>query len=288
MSNRLLINKTMDLDDLKSVKALVVIKELNSLIKELKDRDLGISSLYGLIGKHRQTETINRGYRYRSLQGAVDDDNFPWFLYWEIVWVVINNEFMQGQKVLDLGGSSSLFSYYLSSKGLDVTTIDLQRDLVDNANYVAGEMGWELDNYVMDIRKLEFDTKFDHITSICVFEHVPIYDRITVNKTVKNILVKGGTLSLTFDYRNPSRLASINSPEDVYRQFILPSDLQIRGNKVFIDNGKNYLLQPFFYNKRLWKYKIYWILKGLYGPTELFKIKDANDYTFGALFLEKV
>ena len=45
--------------------------------------------------------------------------------------MTMNAEFSKGQKVLDLGGSSSLFSYYLASKGLDVTTVDLQENLVE-------------------------------------------------------------------------------------------------------------------------------------------------------------
>jgi len=67
-----------------------------------------------------------------------------------------------------LGGSSSLFSYYLASKKLEVTTVDLQKNLVENANQVAQQMGWKLNNFVMDMRNLDFDSQFDHITSICV------------------------------------------------------------------------------------------------------------------------
>lgn len=289
-SKQKIINKTMDLEDLKSDEALRIVNELNSLIKKLRTKDLKISSWYGqfdLTGDRCSLEWINRGYDYQGIEEAVDDRNFPWFLYWEIVWVVLNNEFSPEHKVLDLGGSSSLFSYYLASKGVDVTTIDLKKELVDNANFVAKQAGWNLKNHVMDMRELKFDSKFDHITSICVYEHIPMYDRVTVNKKIKDLLVTGGKFSITFDYRNPSRFARINSPRDVYEQFVEPSGLKIRGNEDFVDIDKNYLLHPFYYKKRMWKCKIISIVERRFSPWEIFRTKDTNDYTFGALFLHR-
>ena len=290
MNTQNIINKTMDLEDLKSNEALMIVDEINILIMKLRSKNLKISSWYGkfdLNGNPYSTEWINRGYDYKCIEGSVDDKNFPWFLYWEIVWIFLNNEFKQEHKVLDMGGSSSLFSYYLASKGIDLITIDLQKELVDNANFVVKQMRWNMKNYVMDMRKLNFDSKFDHITSICVYEHIPMYERISINKKIKKLLIKGGKFSITFDYRNPSRSSKINSPKDIYEQFIKPSGLKIRGNKIFFDNRKNYLLHPFYYKKRLWKYKILNILNGCFKPWDIFKTKDINDYTFGALFLER-
>jgi len=291
MTTGRVINKTMDLEDLRSDEARSVIGELNALIRQLREKGLKISSWYGrfdLSGDPRSWEVINRGYGYRPLEGAEDDKNFPWFLYWEIVWVTINADFREGQSVLDLGGSSSLFSFYLASKGLDVTTVDVQEGLVKNANLVARKMKWNLKNFVMDMRKLKVSSKFDHVTSICVFEHIPRKDRVRVMQSVQDLLVSGGRFSITFDYRNPSKKARIDSPEDVYQQFVKPSGMLVRGNQEFQDNGKNYLLFPFYYRDRiLWAYKIQAVLRGLISPREFLKTKKSNDYTFGALFLEK-
>jgi 2-polyprenyl-3-methyl-5-hydroxy-6-metoxy-1,4-benzoquinol methylase len=290
MNNTAAINKTMDIRDLNSAAALKIIDEINNVIREVKNKNLRISSWYGKFDLDIEphiVEYINRGYGYESFEWSIDDTNFPWFLYWEIVWVVMNNNYMEGEKILDLGGSSSLFSYYLASKGMNVTTIDLQTELVDNANHVAVEMGWNLENYAMDIREIDFDRKFNHITAICVYEHIPMYDRFGANRKVNELMVDGGTFSLTFDYRNPTRQACISSPEQLYEQFVYPSGLDVRGNKEFSDNNENYLLQPFYYNKRVWRYKIYSILKRRFSPLELLKTKDVNDYTFGALFLQK-
>ncbi len=285
------INKTMDLDDLRSDRARRIVDELNSLVRELRARDLRTSSWYGrfhLSGKPHSWERVNRGYGYTPLPGAADDTHFPWFLYWEIVWVALHNEFRPGMRVLDLGGSSSLFSYYLASKGAHVTTVDIKRTLVTNADHVAKQMAWSMTNLVMDMRRLEFDAPFDHIVSICVYEHIPISARIEINEDIKRLLVDGGRFSITFDYKNPVRSARIGSPDAVHEQFITPSGLTVRGNERFVDNGKVYLLQPFHSRRFLLFYKLGAILvKREYMPWEFFDTKRENEYTFGALFLEK-
>jgi protein-L-isoaspartate O-methyltransferase len=230
---------------------------------------------------------INRGRHYEPIEEAVDDRNFPWYLYWEIVWVVAHAGFKDGQNVLDLGGSSSLFSYYLASKGFDVTTVDLQGDLVENANRVAREMGWRLTNHTMDMRNMELSSQFDHITSICVYEHIPMYERIEINKTIAKLLVSGGRFSITFDYRNPSRFARINTPADVHEQFVTPSGLRLRGNQTFHDSAQYYLLHPFYHPRTPWKYKAVNIMRGHFRPWEIFWSTRNSEYTFGALFQEK-
>ncbi len=288
MKNSTVINKTMDPDDLNSPQAKKVIEELNELITDLRAKGVKISTWYGSFNLDNEPlEPINRGYGYTPLDNVVDDRNFPWFLYWEIIWIVLHNRFEAGQDLLDLGGSSSLFSYYMASKGLNVTTVDLQQDLVDNGNLSAEIMNWKLKNYAMDMRDLDFDFEFDHITSVCVFEHIPMFARVEINKKIKVMLKQGGHFSITFDYRNPSRLARINTAQDVHDQFIVPSGLTIRGNSKFYDDPTNYLLTPFFYKKRLFKYKLSCIRDKHFLPWEYFKTKDENDYTFGSLFLKK-
>ena len=281
------INKTMDRQDLDLASARKIVSELDALIIQLKENNVKTSSWYGcfdLSGDKNSLEVINRGIDYVPLPNAVDDTHFPWFLYWEIVWLVLHNDFKPGQTVLDMGGSSSLFSYYLASKGLRVTTIDLQESLVENANYTANRMNWNLQNTVMDMRDLSFSEQFDFITSVCVFEHIPMYDRVEINKGIKNIIKPGGNFSITFDYRNPSRDAQINSPQDVSSQFITNSGLSPRGNALFFDNGKNYLLHP-FYSDKVSKYRELAVENGLFNVSDMDIVKTENDYTFGALFL---
>ncbi|MFA5748002.1 MAG: class I SAM-dependent methyltransferase [Candidatus Absconditabacterales bacterium] len=280
-------NKTMDSNDLTTPEAQKIIKDLNELITNLKSENLKISSWVGVFSLNNDfEEKINRGYNYKSLNNVPDDENFPWFLYWEIVWLVLNNDFKQGQRVLDLGGSSSLFSYYLASRGLKVVTIDKNKELVNNANFVAKEKNWDLKNYNTDINDFQFSNKFDHIVSVCVYEHILLKERIEINKKIKNHLTNNGKFSITFDYRNPSKFVQINNQEDINNQFIKPSNLSIRGNKQFFDNKQNYLLHPFYYKNIFWKAKITHLLNKDFGVHEIFKTKNENDYTFGSLFLE--
>jgi len=288
--NEKAINKTMQLLDLYSTQAALIVSELNSLILYCRENGLRISSWYGrfdLTGKENSSERINRGYGYRPIEGAVDDRNFPWFLYWEIVWVTINAAFNKGEKVLDLGGSSSLFSYYLASKGFNVTTVDLNSALVDNANSVAKITGWNLRNFIMDMKELNFNEQFNHITSICVYEHIPMYERVAINSRIKELLLPNGRFSITFDYRNPARCAKISTPQDVYEQFVRPSGLSIRGNKDFLDTKESFLLHPFYHPRSSLKHKIAQVLHGSFSIWDIFRPKKENDYTFGSLFMQK-
>jgi hypothetical protein len=258
------INKTMDRADLDDPRAREVCAALNALVRELDERGLWASNWYGALrmsGDAAKFERANRGQGYEPLPDAADDARFPWFLYWEIAWLSMHNDFRPGERLLDLGGSSSLFSYWAASQGLEVVTIDLQDELVANADAVAAATGWSLRNLAMDIRSVHHDESFDHITSVCVFEHIPVTDRVAITARLRDLLVDGGTLSLTFDYVNPSPVARIDSPQDVEAQFVAPSGLRVRGNAEFADNGLRYLRHP--------------------------DLSQDDDYTFGALFLER-
>ena len=283
----MIINKTMDRNDLKTPEAQRIISELNRLIKELDKKGLLISSWYGsfeLSGGKYSVERLNRSNEYQPFDESIDDKRFPWFLYWEIVWVVTHNDFRPQQTLLDMGGSSSLFSFYMASKGLKVTTVDLQEHLVENANHVARQMGWDMSNYTMDMRKLSLDYTFDHITSICVFEHIPLFDRVQINETMKAYLTGGGNFSITFDYRNPAIQAQINTPDDVYNQFVKTSGLALRGNNPFFDNGKHYLCLPKCNEIEIW---ISRIMRRIFRQDFYsFRLNGKPTYTFGALFME--
>jgi 2-polyprenyl-3-methyl-5-hydroxy-6-metoxy-1,4-benzoquinol methylase len=279
----------MDRDDLHAPAARRVVDELNRLVRWLRTEGLPVSAWYGTfdIGEY-SWERVNRGRGYQPLAGAADDANLPWFLYWEIAWVVTHNLFRPGDRLLDLGGSSSLFSYYVASLGLDVTTVDLQPDLVENANQVARRTGWRLQNHRLDMRSPELDGEFDHITSICVFEHIPVGERVEITARIGELLRPGGSLSLTFDYLNPARSARISSPADIDDQLIEPSRLSVRGNRRFHDNGKRYLRSAFHHPAAWWRgWKLRGIRKHRFRLRDLSRTRLRNEYTFGALFLEK-
>ncbi len=285
------LNKTMDRADLDEPDARAVCRSLDDLVRELDARGLRASSWYGhleLSAEVAPYERANRGYGYEPLPEAADDARYPWFLYWEIAWLARHLSLRPGQRLLDLGGSSSLFSFWAASRGLDVLTVDLQEALVENADAVAAATGWRLRNRVMDMRALDVGERFDHVTSVCVFEHIPLADRVEITGAVRDVLKPGGTFSLTFDYANPSRRARIGSPADVREQFVEPSGLAVRGNAEFDDNGLRYLLHPFHHpsaGERGWIDRA--LARGDFDAAEAGETRAENEYTFGALFLER-
>jgi len=254
----------MDRADLDAPEARAISTELDALVQSLEERGLRPSNWYGGREGYGDPgwERANRGLEYEPLAGAADDQRYPWFLYWEIAWLDMHNDFRAGQRLLDLGGSSSLFSCYMAARGLDVVTVDLNEELVAYGDSLAAETGWSLRNLRMDMRDLdeaELGGRFDHITSVCVFEHIPLAGRIEIGPRIRDLLAEGGSFSITFDYLNPAPLAQIGSAADVQEQFVAPSGLRVRGNREFHDNGLRYLRHP-----------------SLDG-----------DYTFGALFQER-
>jgi SAM-dependent methyltransferase len=291
-------NKTMDRDDLLSPEGQLFVRELNALARELDRRGLPVTSWMGglpassfdfskaglrtLIRRIRYgrggispNDLLNRGgEHYKSIPGITDDARHPWFLYWEAYWTIRRGPKLETtSRVLDAGGTGSLFSNYLASLGAETHSIDLNPELLAAGKATAGAMGWNLHPYAMDMASLDFpDGFFDHAYSICVFEHLEAELRQRALREIARVLKPGGILSLTFDYGAPAVfLASsgsnsdpkhlIRTPEDVQRHFFSCDDLEPVGEAVFHDNGKRYLSLP---------------------------TDPGQRYTFGAAFLRRV
>ena len=284
----------MDRDALSTPQSQAIIEEIGKVMKAMKKAGVSYSGWYGTLcvprGNLGVIERINRGMSYEPWDPNLDDVNIPWFLLWEICWLLTHAPPPEGGTVLDLGGASSLFSCLLASRGHKVIAIDISPPLVENGNRIAQVMGWQLQCIEMDMRALNFSPEsFDMIYSVCVYEHIPLSDRISINEQIGHFLKPGGMFAITFDYLNPVRGARINSPEDVMEQFVKPSGLSIVGNANFHDNGKRYLEYMSYYSyypdlewiQRWWSF-----IKGelsLRGALN----KNRRYYTFGALFLRK-
>lgn len=77
-----IINKTMDLEDLNSERALQIVDELNDLIKALRSKNLKISSWYGsfnLSGDPLSNERINRDTATKASKAQPMIKIFPGF-----------------------------------------------------------------------------------------------------------------------------------------------------------------------------------------------------------------
>jgi len=267
----------MDRSDLLTPEAKSVVRRINDLIEEVYSRGLHMTSWYGTLPDFLESEKgvgiANRGRDYTQLLEMADDRRLPWYLYWEIFWVLIHGPSLKaGDRVLDAGGTSSLFSCYLASLGIEVHSIDLNGRLVANGNTLTKNMKWNMHSYHMDMSHLDFsDGFFDHAYSICVFEHLDNKTKILSLEEIARSLKPGGVLSITFDYRNPAPNVfgygsdtrtenQLKTREDLERVFLSTKYFEIMGNREFHDNGQSYLVHPRLGN---------------------------HPYTFGAIFLRK-
>lgn len=284
----------MDRTDLASDQARPIVDRLNALIRDLYGRGVYMTSWYGcfpapspslvarlksaakgVLGLERTAiGAENRGADYRPLAGAADDDRLPWYLYWEIVWVLTRGPSLQGRmRLLDAGGTASLFTCYLASLGHEVHSVDLNDDLVAVGNRISDAMGWDMKSYAMNMARLDFpDDHFDHAFSICVFEHLTLDIKQAALAEIARVLKPGGVLSITFDWRNPAPAMAGTGPDesaenalktmdDIRRCFLSCDRLRLMGNEEFHDNGQSYLVHPDY---------------------------DDAPYSFGAIFLQKV
>ncbi len=251
---------------------------------------LTYSSWYGrLAGWPGAWEHINRGMAYQPYPGNPDELKVPWFLLWEIAWLVANTPLRPGSRVLDMGGAGSLFSCFLAARGHDVVSIDIDADLCRRADALGTAMNWRMRGEVMDMAELDFpDGHFDHIFSVCVFEHLPVSGRVRCNEHIRRVLKPGGTASYTFDYANPQAFGRLATPEDVNWQFVEPSGLSWRGQPRFEDNGLRYLSCPQSFGFGRFTESAARIHAFVTGSMERAQVlANETDYTFGALFLKK-
>jgi ubiquinone/menaquinone biosynthesis C-methylase UbiE len=291
------INKSMDRDDLLTEAGRRFVSTLSALSETLHARHLPVTSWYGelespeisgplagirriadrMFGRGRDEQIVgehNRGGdSYEPIPGIADDTRHPWFLYWEAYWVMTHGPAVDAsQRVLDAGGTSSLFSSYLASLGPEVHAVDLNETLLEAGSTIAREMGWNLHSHCMNMADLSFeDACFDHAYSICVFEHLHADLRRQALGEIARVLKPGGTLSITFDYRGPGVFLAgegfnsdpnnlIRTPADVQRHFLTAEGFEPVGNPVFEDNDESYLAWP---------------------------DEAENSYTFGSVFLRR-
>lgn len=282
----------MDLKDLETEEAKKVIEEIVELNKKYEEKGCKISSWFGECEPTLYSKKINlfnRGYDYKPiLTDEKLDFKYPNFLLWEIYWVYSNLNIKKGDKVLDIGGSCSLFSFYLASKGAKVIAIDLNLKIVEEANRIAKIMNIDYTAVCSDAEEYLLNTveKFDYITSICVFEHIEINKRKRIVKKLDKSLNKGGTIAFTFDYKNPSRFVRIDNEDDIKAHFLCNEKLYMVENQAFYDNNINYLTSLFYRKPMLLREKVRSVLYKEFPISEFFKTRYYNDYTFGAIFLK--
>lgn len=165
---------------------------------------------------------------------------------WENAWCFLHSGTKPKEKILDIGGASTAFNFYLASLGCSVSIIDNDWNncgINYNTNYVGKKMGWDIKAYDLEGGKpLPFpDNHFDRVFSICVIEHLTSAARRGLMKELGRVLKPGGTASFSTDYDHGREVLIFDKGlRFAYRQkfeddVIKPSGMSLAGNQELID-----------------------------------------------------
>ncbi|HDP94165.1 MAG TPA: class I SAM-dependent methyltransferase [Candidatus Aminicenantes bacterium] len=221
----MIINKSIEVSDLQRISFIALIEDFERLRSLLNSKGLLHTSFLGDFQPFHCAAAKGRTWPERAL-----------WRYWEMCMVIEFSGVSLNSKVLGVGESSTLLSFYLASRGATVFTIDLNQGLVDNANHVAEIMNWNLVNAYGDAQRIEFpENMFDQVISVCVIEHIE--NQELAIREMARVLKPGGVLSMTFDYgyREPG-CNGFMSPAEVEERIIRPSGLEVIGNRNFVQS----------------------------------------------------
>ena len=165
---------------------------------------------------------------------------------WENAWLIRRSGVAPGHTVLDVGGASTLFSFYLASLGCRVAVVDndwANCGTIFNARYVARQMGWALEALNRDVqRPLPFaDETFDRVFSVCVLEHLPSPLRRFLMCEIGRVLKPGGIAGFTMDYDDTRPVLTTDKglrfayKPKLERDIIEPSGLSMYGASDWVD-----------------------------------------------------
>ena len=216
------------------------------------EEDLSSSEIKKVADKIKSIKDLlrSKSLRYTSSAGTFIQRNYTpqseRNKLWENAWVVYHSEVKAGHKVLDIGGASTAFVFYLASLGCSVKVIDNDWSccgIIYNTNYVAKKMRWDIEAIDRDIAKpIPFpDDSFDRIFSICTIEHLSSSVRRRMMGEVGRVLKPSGIVGITIDYdHNRKVLISDKGLRFGYRQklfeeIINPSGLSLYGNVELVD-----------------------------------------------------
>ncbi|MCC6352242.1 MAG: class I SAM-dependent methyltransferase [Verrucomicrobiae bacterium] len=203
-----------------------------------------------------------RGQRF-AVNGV---SKLRWRIRWHKMW-----EYARGLalvpwrpdwRVIDFGGGATLPVYYLASRGLRVTSFDIDAALTAEAKEMAGKRGWPLEATTRDltIDPLRDDETFDWAMSFCVLEHLPREKQLDVARQLGRCLRPGGYLTVTFDYGDAAPVGGALRGEDDVRALAEATGLQPVDGTLFVDSGDRFPLD---------------------------KRHPEQRFTFGSLFLQK-
>lgn len=188
-------------------------------------------------------------YRLLEMKAYVDATELPysshlqdyWLRLWEYSSVIMESRVDARMRVLDAGGTGTVFSYYLSAEGCDVHTVDLLEEKVRDARLMSSRLGLPMEHRVESIVSLSYPSGFfDRVFSISVIEHLPIEDQGQAVAELARVLKPGGILAVTFDYGPEGSDNPIRNADEVFERLVTPSGLLVLDNPIFITEVEDY------------------------------------------------
>lgn len=230
------------------IKTPVINKTFSSLEIDLEREDIK-----SIIFQLRELQNIltSKGLRVTSPAGTFKSKDYIPYTelkkMWENALVLTCLCPNAKETVLDLGGASTILSFYLASKGCKVCCIDNDyscQGIVYNARYVAKKMNWLIQLYNRDLAlKLPFkDGFFDKVFSVCVLEHLRSSVRQDLMREINRVLKPSGLAGFTFDYDSARNDLALDKgirymhKEKFLNDVLLSSGLEVFGNQNFIDD----------------------------------------------------
>jgi len=177
-----------------------------------------------------------------QFKSYLDGKNLPysshmsehWLRTWEYTGAIVETEVDGRMKVLDVGGTGTIFSYYLALQGCRVTTVDIDKQKVADALAVTPHLNLQMDHRLASITDVAFaDEEFDRIFCICVIEHLEPQDQKTALARMARLLKPGGLLYMTFDIGFNAADYPIVDEEQIRDRYVIPSGLTVVGNAVY-------------------------------------------------------
>ena len=166
---------------------------------------------------------------------------------WENVWVIANSGVSARDVILDIGGASSIFSFFLADLGCETHVIDNDwgnHGIIYNARFVNQRMNWKMKAQRRDIsRGLPFgNDTFDRVFCVCVLEHLGSSARRKTMGEIKRVLKPGGIAGFTFDYDRERNTPGLDRGirysfrDRLFGDVIRPSGLGVYGNETLLDD----------------------------------------------------
>jgi len=163
-----------------------------------------------------------------------------WLRLWEYSGAIINSHLDRRMKVLDAGGTGTIFSYYMAMEGCEVHTIDLSEDKVKDAVMLTEKLGLNMRHTNSRIEDIDYpDCFFDAIYSICVIEHNNREDQKRLMRNLARMLKHGGVLVVTFGYGIKAPGTTFLNDHDVQNYIVEPSYLYVLGNPIIYENSSD-------------------------------------------------